>query len=298
MSAEAAAMHRVFEDVTGCRIDIPDGRVTVEGTDGADASIDIRGLEGSADEGGVVVERSEQGILTIRLADPGPARLRWLRAERRPRPVIHLRSPRAASVSVATVGGEIRISGCHGTQEATTVAGDATIDHAEGRLTVRTVSGSIAISGGTLDTQAATTSGGVRVEARALESLHVRSVSGRVDVAGRLMADRDHRIETLSGDVRITSDALRLDARTISGHLVADGAARRASRGGTTELVVGNGAAELHVTTVSGDVHLASSRGDAAELQPPDPMLEALEALARGDISVEEADRRLEALHG
>jgi hypothetical protein len=32
--------------------------------------------------------------------------------------------------------------------------------------------------------------------------------------------------------------------------------------------------------------------------QAPDPMLAALEALARGDISVEEADRRLEVLHG
>ena len=30
----------------------------------------------------------------------------------------------------------------------------------------------------------------------------------------------------------------------------------------------------------------------------PDRMLDALEALARGDISVEEADRRLEVLHG
>jgi hypothetical protein len=112
------------------------------------------------------------------------------------------------------------------------------------------------------------------------------------------MAGRDHRIETLSGDVRITSDGLWLDARTISGRLVADGAARRASRGGTTALVVGDGAVELHVATVSGDVHLASSDSHSAGPQSSDPMLEALEALGRGDISVEEADRRLEVLHG
>ncbi len=295
MSGEPGSMSRVFRDVTACRIDIPDGRVAVEGADGTDASLDIRGLDGSADGGGVVAERSEDGTLTIRLADPGPARLRWLRAERRPRPEIHLRWPRGASVRGATVGGEIRIRGCQGTQEATTVAGDATIDHAEGSLAVRTVSGSIAVSGGALATQTATTSGRVRVEARVLESLHVRSVSGRVAVAGRLMVGRDHRIETLSGDVRITSDGLRLDARTISGHLVAEGEARRSTRGATTQLVVGDGAAELHVTTVSGDVHLASG---GTRSTGPDPVLEALEALARGDISVEEADRRLEVLHG
>jgi hypothetical protein len=298
MNGTPGTISRVIGGVSGCRIDIPDGRVTVEGTDDADASHDIRGLDGDADAGRVVVERSEDGILRVRLADPGPARLGWLRVDRRPRPVIHLRSPRTASDFVETVSGEIRIIGCRGTQEATTVAGDAVIEDADGRVAVRTVSGSIAIGGRSLAAQAGTTSGRVRVHADVLESLHVRSVSGQVGIAGKLQAGADHRIETLSGDVRVTtSHGLRLDARTISGRLTAGGDARRTSGGGSTELVVGDGSAVLHVTTVSGDILLASGGTRNTAPASADPMLDALEALARGDISVEEADRRLEVLH-
>ena len=92
-------------------------------------------------------------------------------------------------------------------------------------------------------------------------------------------------------------------ARTISGRLAAEGAARRESHGGIAGLVAGDGAAVAHVTTVSGDIRLASGSTEAQYPRPvaapgPDGMLDALEALARGDISVEEADRRLEVLHG
>jgi hypothetical protein len=299
--------HR-FTAVTGCRIEIPDGRVTVEGTDVPDATLDIR-LEGDpatargATEDVAAVQTTD-GALTIRLAEAEPTRSRWLRAERRPRPVIHLRIPRAVWVAVETVGADVHVSGCAGRQDVTTVTGSVAIDHAQGSVSARTVSGSIAIAGGALTARAATTSGRVRVDALRLDSLQLRSVSGRVGVTGRLAAGSDHRIETLSGDIRITTnDGLLLDARTVSGRLVADSGARRESRGGTSLLIVGDGSTEAQVTTVSGDIRLAL--GDAATpgagalaAHGPDPMLEALEALARGDISVEEADRRLEVLHG
>lgn len=307
MRDHTANEQRIVRAVTGCRIYVPDGRVTVEGTDDPDATLDIRDPDHGATRAitdDVVVTQDEDGVLTIRLAEGGPSRARWLRVERRPRPAIHLRSPRTAPVTVETVGAEVRVSGCRGGQEVTTVTGNATIDRAEGRVAVRTVSGSIAISGTSLDVQAATTSGRLSVDAPALDALQLRSVSGRVEVTGRLAAGRDHRIETLSGDVRVTTaGGARIVARTISGRLAAEGAARRESQGGISGLIAGDGSAVAQVTTVSGDIRLASGSTETRDAMPPDaqapdPMLDALEALARGDISVEEASRRLEVLHG
>jgi hypothetical protein len=299
MSGDPTSTRHVFTDVTGCRVDIPEGRVTVDATDGPDATLDMRGMDGSVKPGDVVAERSPDGVLSIRLAASAPSGPRWLRVERRTRPVIQLRSPRTAWVTVETVGAEVRVSGCHGGLEATTVTGDATIERAEGTVDVRTVSGSITISGGSLQVRAATTSGRTRIESQALGALQVRSVSGRVDVTGGLMADRDHRIETLSGDVRITSSHdLRVDARTVSGRLVADGGARLGSGSGGSQLTIGDGSAVAYVTTVSGEVRLATGGRPPTGATSADPVLVALEALARGEITVEEADRRLEVLHG
>jgi hypothetical protein len=138
--------------------------------------------------------------------------------------------------------------------------------------------------------------------------LGTRSVSGRVDITGRLGPDRAHRIETVSGDVLITAtEGAAVACRTLSGRIHGGPGVQRDLRDGLPALVVGDGRALVRVRTVSGDIHLA--RGRAASLPPaddrarmakavPDPMLEALEALARGDISVDEAHRRLEAIHG
>ena len=311
MSGPSAEARRVLTGVTGCRIEIPEGRVVVEGTDGVDGSLDIRGLDhGHAGasrqvpEDELVVAQDAHGAVTIRLAEVQRTWARWLPGDRRPRPTIDLRLPRAARVIVETVGADVRVTGCQGGQEVATVTGDATIDQAQGVVVVRTVSGSIAITGTSLDAQAATTSGRVRVAGRSVEALQVRSVSGRVDVTGRLAAGPDHRIESLSGDVSlISAGGVRIVARTISGRLVADGGARRESHAGIVSLVAGDGTALAHVTTVSGDVRLTVDTGEPAALEGvtadgADPMLDALEALARGDISVEEADRRLEVLHG
>jgi hypothetical protein len=295
-------VRRLVRSVTRCHIDLREGSVTVEGTDGPDAWLDIRTASGESVPDDALMVEEQDGELRIRAASAGTG-LRWLSAGRHARLAISVGLPRTAAVAIESVGADVRITDCRGDVAVSTVTGDAAISGAVGRMSARTVSGSIDLAGTRLDVQASTTSGRLRIIAGTLDSLQLRTVSGRLDVTGRLAVGRDHRMESLSGDISITtSGGASVVARTVSGRLRAEAGARKELRHGVTVLVTGDGSAEAQVTTLSGDIRLAVGAADpprdaAAESVGLDPMLEALEALARGDISVEEADRRLEVLH-
>jgi hypothetical protein len=296
----------VFEAVTSCRIEVPEGSVTVEGVDGPDAWLDLRGPGrsegGTVDTDALVVERHD-GVLVVRTADPR-RRTTWLARVGRVRVVVHLRLPRSAALEVETVDAPIRTSGCQGGQALSTVTGEVDVREARGAVSVRTVSGPAAVEGAHLDVRAATTSGHMRVHGSPIDGLQLRSVSGRIEIEGRFAAHNEHRAESLSGSVTVrTPGGASLEVRTVSGRLIGEGAVRRVSDRGAPVLVAGDGTVPVSVTTVSGDVRLiataaASVTGGHAAPAGGDPLLEALEALARGEISVEEADRRLEVLHG
>jgi hypothetical protein len=301
---------RRFEPVTACRVDVPEGRIDVEGTDETGASLEIRYLDrregpGSEDpvaDGAVEVSHVESGLV-VRVVDTGrrgPVDL--VRAFRRPRLEVRLRLPRASRLEVESVGAPVRIAGCRGDQVVSTVTGDVRSTEVHGRVTVRTVSGSIEVSGATVRADTSTTSGRVRIDAVHVEEVQARSVSGRLELAAGLSPDHEHRLESLSGAVDIeTSTSATVVARTGSGRLVAGDDVQRTQWHGASALVCGAGETIVHVRTVSGDIALrrrVASAPVAPEIPPVDAVLAALDALARGEITVDEADRRLAVLHG
>jgi hypothetical protein len=149
---------------------------------------------------------------------------------------------------------------------------------------------------------ASTTSGRIRIDAIRIEGVQARSVSGRLELAGGPSPEHEHRLESLSGSVDIeTSTGTTLVARTVSGRLVAADDVQRTQWHGASALVWGGGETIVHVRTVSGDIALRRRdprSGVAPEMPPADALLDALDALARGEIDVDEADRRLAVLHG
>ncbi len=298
---------RQYGPVTSCRVDLPSGRVHVQGCEGERASVAVRvDADGSSDPGidELVAVTHHDGVLSIQ-PGAGPRRhglLGLVAVGPHDRPTVDLRLPRDADLAIRTVGADVSVRGCGGGQAIVTVTGVVTIAEAIGRVEVRSVSGQVAVGGRSLDVDVSSTSGRVRIDDPGAARVRVRSVSGDVELRGGVAADGPSRIETLSGDVSVLAvDGLTLVPRTVSGRVVADDGARREAHRGATALAIGDGSAELHVRSVSGNIRLARSprtTGGGARPDAGDPMLEALEALARGEISVEEADRRLGASHG
>ncbi|MBX3031293.1 MAG: DUF4097 family beta strand repeat protein [Chloroflexi bacterium] len=312
------------------RVDLIQGRLEVVGADVDDAHVDARyvgaGIGESSDpfmDGALDLVR-DGGELHIRAPRGGWRDAIGMRGRgRRVALDVRLVVPRDASLGIDVVGVHVRIAGCRGGQVVRTVTGSVAITDASGAVDVRTVSGDVHITGTRLAPRVATTSGGMTITGDTLTGLRATTVSGDLLVTGRLDADGEHAAESISGDLRLrASSGISLQVRTTSGRARAGATVRRVTDEGATRLVVGDGRASMRFRSVSGGASLEVLDGGPPDVvgrnvQPsdggtgrpagspkavvelaPDPLLASLEALARGEITVDEADRWLEARHG
>jgi hypothetical protein len=216
--------------------------------------------------------------------------------------------PRGARVDVNAVSSDIEVVDLIGEQTYKSVSGDVELARVGGRISLTTVSGDVELhADDPLETDVNSTSGDLEVSAPSLRAIRLRTVSGDVELRGAFDSGAMHTIETVSGDVDIES-ASGLTVEVRKGIDLG---------GGPKQRVVGDGAARLRFRSLSGDLHVAgigAAHGvknvpfemppapapptpPAAPAPPSAPArdsLEILRSLERGEIDVEEAQRRLE----
>lgn len=273
------------------------GDIRLRGSDGNEAVVIARSGRGRQDLLPLSVRRGE-GMLHIELDQRGAPLFGWM-GRGRDDVEFDVTLPRGARVDINAVSGDLDIQGLLGEQGYRTVSGDVTIVRGGGRVSVTTVSGDVELfADETLEPHVSTTSGDCEIAAPLVRALHVRTVSGDAEVRGSFDTGAMHAIESVSGDVDIEA----MSGLTVEVRKGID------LSGGSKQRVVGDGAARLRFRSLSGDLHLAGSgEGRKAResrtaadvpLTPPAPAgpssLEILQALERGEIDVEEAQRRLE----
>lgn len=337
-----------MEPVLGPRVhDIGAGGVVVVAVESDD--IRIQGVEGT--EVRVVAPADGVGITTE--ARPGWFAVRTLRSlgtERtafvglkvgrrefgfplgfRVSGTIEIEVPHDARVEVGTAAGDVAIRDVRGGAAVKLASGDVSIKGAAGRIAVNVASGDVSVAGsGPVSLDVHSMAGDVRARAPRFERVAIETVSGDVDVAGTFGAGGQHVISTVSGDVELAvpGGGLTVAVKTVSGGVTCNHPDRRDGDGRRRPLVIGDGAAQLNVRTMSGDVEIRPGRiapATPAAQAPvaPDPSvampapvpqaptapapsavadrgpdagsLAVLEALANGEIDVTEAERRLAA---
>jgi hypothetical protein len=215
--------------------------------------------------------------------------------------------PAECRVRMSGVSAELTAIGLRGQQHYNTVSGDLVLTDAGGAVKLNCVSGDVSIrSQGPLEVEATTVSGDLSVVAPEYGLVRINTVSGDVELEGRLAEGRSHRVETVSGDLSLgITGGLTLEVRSLSSDV--DLALPHRSEGSRDRrrYTVGDGAAELLFSSMSGDVSVGGSQrapppppapAPPAPPRPailPDTELEVLRALERGEIDVEEAARRL-----
>lgn len=293
--------------------DIGPGGVVVVVVEADD--VRIRGVDGT--ETRVVAPADGAGIETV--AEPGRF---TIRAAGAPRGVflgvrvgargfgVHVAGtlevdvPRDARVEVHSASGDVAVRDVCGDVALRTASGDVSVKRAAGRIAASVASGEVSIEGvGPLALEVRSVSGDVRARAPRFDRVAIETISGDAELAGAFAPGGWHAITTVSGDVELAVAAgLTLEMKTVSGSIDCTHPDRREGDGRRRPLVIGDGAARLAVRTMSGDVELREGwTGDApppvTEAAPaPDgdaATLAVLEALARGEIDVAEAERRL-----
>jgi hypothetical protein len=228
--------------------------------------------------------------------------------------------PRRAEVRFNGVSAELTAIGLLGVQRYQTVSGDVVVSEAGGDIRLQSVSGDASVrADDLLVVEATTVSGDLSIVAPSLARVRINTVSGDAEVEGDLGHDGDHRVDTVSGDLSlgIGGGSLTLEVRGLSTEVHVGLPHRSEGSRDRRRYVIGDGRASLLFTSMSGDVsvhaahrldrrrHVAAgaptSQVPAAvtpsapsEGEEPVDEIEILRAVERGELSVEEAARRLE----
>jgi hypothetical protein len=222
--------------------------------------------------------------------------------------------PRHASVSFQGVSADLVAIGLRGSQEYRTVSGDLVLNDLGGSITLNGVSSDISLRAEEpISLRANTVSGDLSIVAPRFEEARVVTVSGDVELEGDLGRDLPHRLETVSGDLSLgVVGGITLEVRGLSSDVHVGVAHRSEGSRDRRRYVIGDGASKVQFSSMSGDVHVRAARRVAppaaptaptpptppAAPRPPhqlgeDQQLEILRALERGEIDIEEAQRRL-----
>lgn len=236
---------------------------------------------------------------------PTPARAETIVAE----------VPARARVTVAGVSAELVVTGLAGSQEYRTVSGDSVLTDLAGDVKISSVSGEVSLRGvGPIALSANTVSGDLIAFAPRFERTRTVTVSGDIDLEGELAPGGEHRIESVSGDLGMgVVNGMTLEVRGLSTDVSVSLPHRSEGTRDRRRYVIGDGAASLVFSSMSGDVTVGNARRLESRLTrtPPAPPVPpvppssprpplgedeqhaVLRALEAGEIDVDEAARRL-----
>ncbi|HEY3125895.1 MAG TPA: DUF4097 family beta strand repeat-containing protein [Candidatus Limnocylindria bacterium] len=230
--------------------------------------------------------------------------------------------PAECAIDAQTVSGELAVEGVRGPLEIQTVSGSVRLEDLQGPMRLKSVSGDVDCRRYVGHFEGNTVSGDVTISAARLRSTLLHTVSGDVQIEGRLDPRKEHRFKTISGDIELALAApdATIDYRTASGDIECELPARIA-RNGRKEysVVVGGGHGRIGVKTVSGDLTVrgtsmaapddaqpeeaAAQEASSAEAERTQPMdmssreevRSVLERLARGELGVDDAAAALDS---
>jgi hypothetical protein len=196
---------------------------------------------------------------------------------------------------IETVSGEIRVTGVTGECNLHSISGYIEADALEGSLTVHA------------------TSGEARVTRSTLHDFNLETVSGDLEVETPLLPNQRYFARTVSGDLRLAvpeGTGATVVMKSISGEVRSDLPAQVIKSGRRHwQGLINGGGAHVEMNSVSGDMRVVRGAGTVpspppvpeAAAPPPDAPAHAdaaaiLSLLEQGEIEVDEALRRLEAL--
>lgn len=172
-----------------------------------------------------------------------------------------LKLPRRIDLSVSSISGSVRVGDVDGPVQASSISGSANIGNVAGKLRLSSVSGSVEVGNVGADARVSSVSGNVGL-GQVNDSLDVSSVSGGVKATLISLSPRGIHIKSVSGSVEIgfKSDVnADFNAEHISGqvYLNMPNVSRESEEKSTTVRArIGAGGTPITISSVSGDIRL------------------------------------------
>lgn len=168
------------------------------------------------------------------------------------------------AIAARTVSGDVDVRGSAGQVRIKTVSGDVEVEESSGRLVITTTSGDVDIEAEVGDVFIDTMSGDADIRLGQFDRLVVNSVNGALHLAGTLNGPARVSARTVNADIELALAppinarivAVALANGNIDNDLTGD-QPRRGEQGRLVlETVVGDGSAEVMLTTVNGTIEV------------------------------------------
>ena len=172
-----------------------------------------------------------------------------------------LKLPRRIDLSVSSISGSVRVGDVDGPVQASSISGSANIGNVAGKLRLNSVSGSVEVGNVGADARVNSVSGNVGL-GQVNDSLDVSSVSGGVKATLASLSPKGIHIRSVSGSVEIAfkSDVnADFNAEHISGQVYLDvpNVSRESEeKSSTVRARIGAGGTPITISSVSGNIRL------------------------------------------
>jgi hypothetical protein len=290
-----------------------------------DTAVRLRAVDGTVAR----VHLANGDLATYFRIDAGTDRLeirpvrRWGLGWHRARGPLDVEVPRDARIEVRSASGPVLGIDLVAGTRVRTASGEVDLAGVAGDVSVSVVSGSVRITAASVVALDITSvSGRVDVDAASASRVKAVSMSGAIRLMASLRGAGPYSLESVSGEIVLgTEDGLRIAASSVSGAVRSEVPGWGGIRsGGRRNMAIGAAGPEVGVRTVSGRIRMVpltkgptwpggpspSVHTGSAQDEPPvagvapdpddDPRLPILRALERGEISVEEAEARIDGL--
>jgi len=246
-----------FDDVREVRVQVVAGEISVTGTSGAAAHLEVSAIRG------LLEVDFDDGVLTI--AQPGltwDTLLDW-RRRIRSSVTLALAVPAGCPTQVGIVTANAVVSALTGPVQVRAVSGRVTLDGLEGETTARTVSGDLEAVGLAGSLRFETVAGDLTASGSGqCRAVAAKTLSGDIAVDLALASGGELALESVSGDIvlRLPGDTSgQVDAVSVSGAVTTgfDNLAREDAPG-KRRLIgnLGGGNGRIRARSVSGDITL------------------------------------------
>ena len=257
---------RTYQLAPGARVEVSSIRGPVEITTGDSATAEVQIIRTARNRADleyhkIEVDQTSNGLVVRGVRESDERQRQNIQVDHH----VILKLPRRIDLTVSSVSGSLKIGDVDGQATVHSISGSGTIGHIGGNVEVSSISGNLevgnvggdarvkSISGnlglgqvnGSLDVQSV--SGGVHATLLSLspQGIHIRSVSGSIEIGFKSEINADFNAESISGDVYLNVPNVTREGNEKSSSNV------RAR--------IGAGGTPISISSVSGSIRLTQS---------------------------------------
>lgn len=262
---ERDEINRTYQLVPGARVEVSSIRGPVEIVNADTATAEVRIIRTARTRADleyhkIEVEQASNSLVVRGVQEPEPRRRQNIQVNHQ----VILKLPRRIDLSVNSVSGTLKVGDVDGQTHVSSISGSANIGNVGGKLQVSSVSGSLEVGNVGAEARVTSISGNLRL-GKVSGSLDVLSVSGALNATLVSLSPQGIHIKSVSGSVEIGFKSevnADFNAEHVSGQVYLDvpNVTRDSeAKSPNVRARIGTGGTPITISSVSGNIRLTRS---------------------------------------